>query len=106
VRRDTPTPTLPAASAITQAVSIIAEIGSVHDGSFGNALKLEAAYALRLRGVATGATLEQGVLATATATARLGARGRFAFTGRAEVQLEWWAGRGAAAIATLGVDLD
>ena len=40
MKRDTPTPICPAARAITQAVSIIAEIGSVHDGSFGNAVKL------------------------------------------------------------------
>ena len=59
-------------------------------GSFGNCVRLDAAWRERLRLTTSGATLEHGAVGAARLTVRLGATGGFAFTARADVQLEGW----------------
>ena len=92
MRRDTPSPILPAARAITQAVSIIAEIGSVHDGSFGNALKLvEAAAACGADAVKFQTHIaEAETLRDAPAPAYFSGEPRFEYFRRTGFSLDQW----------------
>jgi N,N'-diacetyllegionaminate synthase len=83
---------LPAARAITQAVSIIAEIGSVHDGSFGNALKLvEAAAACGADAVKFQTHIaEAETLRNAPAPAYFSNEPRFEYFRRTGFSLDQW----------------
>ena len=72
-------------------------------GSFGNALRFEGAYLLRLR---VGAEFEHGVTGAFQLALRLGAAGGIGFTGRLDVVAEWRPLTGLTGFATLGVEVD
>jgi len=75
-------------------------------GSFANCLRLEGAWRERLKLTTAGASLEHGAVGSARLTVRIGATGGYAFTARADVQLEWWLGGAVAAFGAAGIELD
>lgn len=75
-------------------------------GSFGNAVRLEAAWLPRLRAGRAEVTFEQAALGTAQLLIRLGSVGGFALTARADLEVEWRRNSGLSTVAAVGVELD
>ena len=75
-------------------------------GSFGNDLRLEAAYCPRFLPTATSAGFENGVSAQASVRLRLGVLRDVAFSARAELDAVWRPGTAVAATGALGLELD
>ncbi len=74
-------------------------------GSFGNALRLEAGYAPRLR-VGAQVRFEHEVQGRAQLSVRIGALAGFAVTARADVEAQWRPGAAPQAVAGVGFVVD
>jgi hypothetical protein len=74
-------------------------------GSFGNALRLEAAYLPRLQ-MGVGPAFQHGAVGAAQLTVRLGVLGGLAFTARADLRAEWRQLSGVTGLAAVGLELD
>ena len=74
--------------------------------SFGNALHLDGEYAPQLGLAANGARFEHRLAARSRLTIRLGVLGPFAFSTRADAELNWTVGASPELVGVVGVQLD